>query len=87
EAAAAVGSEPIDVPLPGAPESPGKAPDLTSPAPEPEPRELGWGAFLLVLLLFVCAGLVAASYVIHGTVDPRPLLEGLYHQYLAGIVG
>jgi DNA-directed RNA polymerase subunit RPC12/RpoP len=38
------------------------------------------GTVLLVILLLVAGGLVAASVALEGTPDPRPLLEDLYRQ-------
>ncbi|MBC8073540.1 MAG: hypothetical protein IAG13_34785 [Deltaproteobacteria bacterium] len=38
------------------------------------------GAVLLVLLLLLAVGLTVASFMRHGTPDPRPLLEDLYRQ-------
>ncbi len=59
------------------------APTAIDDGLEPTPRRGGAvGAFFLVMLLVLVAGLTVASLLRKNTVDPRPLLEDLYRQYI-----
>lgn len=93
-AAAAAQTRPLPEPAEPAPTQPRARPERRSiPEPvavasideglEPAPRRGGaLGAFFLVLLLVLVVGLTVASVVRKNTIDPRPLLEDLYRQYI-----
>ena len=44
----------------------------------------GFGVAVVVILLLMAGGLVAASLALENTVDPRPLLEKLYRDNIKG---
>ncbi|MCA9652376.1 MAG: hypothetical protein KC501_20850, partial [Myxococcales bacterium] len=56
--------------------------DLEQEVPPPGMSTLG--IVMVVLLTLLAGGLVAASVALEDTVDPRPLLEKLYRQYVKG---
>jgi len=50
----------------------------------PERRMSTFAVVTIVVLLLIAVGLVGASVLLEDTIDPRPLLEKLYRQYVKG---